>query len=112
MTDPLLDEDGRCRRTDLLPGECGCAGHRGGEVIELDREPRKRVDFSAHVLDELEVKSLRQAQYSGWCSLDPSHEILLRHDIGFVVSEDGVGLGWACAQCVSEILMSGDAEKG
>lgn len=31
MSNPkaLLDEDGRCRTTELLPEQCGCRRHRG-----------------------------------------------------------------------------------
>jgi hypothetical protein len=89
-SDPLIDEDGRCRRTELLPSECGCAAHRGGEAL-----PTEGVLVSRFLI----------AKYDGRCALTPSHRIQAGSEIGMAVQEDDIysEVGWVCEQCVRTI---------
>lgn len=103
MTDPLLDEDGYCRKTDLLPYECGCDGHRGGEVVDLAEGragflPSESVDFT-----DLQVLSQTTAKYHGRCPLchvpmEPYHSTLY-----LVADSEGETIGWVCTGCAQRV---------
>jgi hypothetical protein len=94
----MLDEDGRCRKTDLFPEQCGCIHHRGGE--ELDDSQ------GATEYDGLLISRFLIAHYNGKCAITPSHKIEAGSDIGMVVHEDDIhkNLGWACETCVRTIV--------
>lgn len=106
--DPLLDEDGRCTRTELLPSDCGCAAHRGGEAIEdLEGEGAARKQKYLDDLTEgLLVHRFRTAKYDGRCVLDRRHVVEAGSEIGLVVREEDLAetIGWVCELCVRTIL--------
>jgi hypothetical protein len=91
MTDPLIDEDGRCRRTDLLPSDCGCAAHRGGETVD---------EFEGVL-----ISRFLTAKYEGRCALDRSHRIELGELIGRAVQESNLNdeIGWVCESCCDNL---------
>lgn len=102
----LLDEDGRCRRTDLLPAECGCAAHRGGEVVDLG-EHRNHLSRNAllDLTEGLLISHVRTAKYDGRCKLDSRHKIEAGSEIGLAVQDEDLNdeVGWVCELCVRTI---------
>lgn len=79
---PLLDEDGRCRRTGLLPDQCGCEAHRNSELVQR--------------FDDVTFNAFMDAQYDGQCALVDEHRIQAGTRIGHTEH------GWACNRCVQE----------
>lgn len=103
MTDPRLDEDGRCRLTDLLPSECGCAAHRGGEVISLEEKDHPLSNYYG-----VFVSRFISSRYEGKCALYPhNHVIAIEELIGFAVKEkSGEEIGWVCQECCEHMMNS------
>lgn len=97
MKDPLLDEDGRCVRTDFLPDECGCVAHRGGRTPEEEADD---VDYRLYLIDRFRI-----AKFSTRCKLVPAHQIEAGDDIGLAVLEEDISkpIGWVCPACVEGI---------
>lgn len=92
----LLDEDGRCRKTDLLPETCGCARHRGGKTPEEEAA----VPYQDYLIHRFII-----SKFHGQCKLVPSHYIEAGDDIGLAVEEQDISkpLGWVCTACVNNI---------
>lgn len=96
VTDQLLDEDGYCRKTDLLPYECGCAAHRGGVVVDLEVEPRPE----SKARPKIKTGNVRQAQYDGECALEPLHAIAVGDVIARAIDAGTYApIGWVCEAC-------------
>lgn len=100
----LLDEDGRCRTTELLPKECACAAHRGGEgEEELAAQP----NYERYL-----IQRFRLARYQGRCKLVPAHVIEPSDQIGLAVYESQIDkeFGWVCTYCVEAIAWPNEEE--
>lgn len=78
----LLDEDGRCRLTDLLPAQCACEHHRNSEVVQR----LSGVTFDRYI----------DAMFEGPCALSEEHRIEVGDRIGHTEQ------GWACNRCVRD----------
>lgn len=78
----MVDEDGRCVLTGLLPDQCACKHHRNSEV--------------AARLDGVTFERYMTAMFDGRCALDPEHEIEAGDRIGKTEQ------GWACNRCVRD----------
>lgn len=106
MSDPLLDEDGYCRLSDLLPDQCGCAAHRGGEVIDLT-EPR-REHKEPRSLQGVYSEKFISAKYAGHCALYHEHVIEEQDIICLAMDSRGQEIGWTCEACCNQIMNDSD----
>jgi hypothetical protein len=75
--DQLLDEDGRCRRTELLPSECGCTAHRGGRCALT---PSHRIQAGSEIGMAVQEDDICSEEEGLWSEV-----------------------GWVCEQCVRTI---------
>lgn len=108
MTDSLLDEDGRCRKSDLFPTECACDKHRGGEVIDMEEHPRGRKPdpdfrYEDFTVDELYIAWTMKAQYGGGQCPGCGHIIVTDSLIGLLkIVESDKDIAWVCKACIGK----------
>jgi hypothetical protein len=88
----LLEEDGRCVLSGLLPDQCGCRDHRNS-----DPDDRVTADYAFIVTDTT------MARYYGRCALEIAHRIQPGDEMSMAVQYDNpnVQIGWICADCAT-----------